>query len=279
MLKQYQIGLEVCPDKLYFTVMRPFKKHWQMLQTSFIDVPTGQFELAFSYLRKQIPDSFRQMIIGLPYHQVMMKEIQMDSSLQNGEIYQYLQHEALTFFGKPADYWYLDFEILPSTIPNQNIIRAVAAPQKITLDWEALCKTHGFKLRAIDVDVLALMRLLPWIEGYAEQLTQALIWIKKNEFLFMVIHYSNLIYIKRLNLPDPDLIAANMAAIIQFFSGLYPQYELDHGFLLGELDNANMTKKIIESTALNIQIAKINCFGISPAHYVSMALGIHPYDY
>lgn len=281
MKKHYQIGIEVSTDELYFTVVSRQRQQWLIQETDSISFQLGRLDHALHILRQQISRSIRHTIIGLPYHQVIIKEIQVDSNLTAEEIYQYLQHRATTIFGDAAGPLYLDFEKISLDSTEQITIRVVAAPKTQVNEWKLRCQKNGFKLMAVDIDVLSLLRLTPWLQEHNHQRAQAFIWLKKTELILIVMNSDQLIYVKRSSLSTSLSICEQLTMMFQFFYGLYPQCDLEQGLVFGEVQALDFNNLILlgqNYLAIKLAVFKDH-FISSSSQFCSLALSVYPYAY
>ncbi len=281
MKKHYQIGIEVSTDQLYFTVVSRLRQQWLIQETGSIGFELDRLDHALHALRQQISRAIRHTIIGLAYHQVMIKEIQVDSNLTAEEIYQYLQIRAMTIFGDAAGPLYLDFEKISLASTEQTTIRVVAAPKNHVNDWKLRCQQNGFKLMAVDIDVLSLVRLAPWFQELNHQRAQAFIWLKKTELILIVMNSDQLIYVKRSSLLTSLSICEQLTMMLQFFYGLYPQCELEQGLVFGEVQELNFNNLILlGQNYLSVKLAVFKDHLISSSsQFCSLALSVYPYAY
>ena len=118
----------------------------------------------------------------------------------------------------------MDFEpcLFPANISHQHCFRAVAAAKENMLPWFRLCREAGLRVRAVDIDILALARLNRTFEGYEHGQPQALLWLKSTELLFIVAQNGQLIYAKRTAHTPLQPLTGILTPLLQFFHGLFP---------------------------------------------------------
>lgn len=274
MNKNYQIGLEIIHDQFNFIITRQTGARWEIIETG--TLPADGTEITWANLRKQISRRIRDMIIGLSFQDIMLKEMQIDSSLNDHEIYEFLRQRAPKLFWNQIS-CAIDFEILPSVTSEKKTIRVVAARQDIISNCQQLCAKHQFKLMAVDVDILAILRIANWIEGFDDQSPQALVWIREQEFYLTITHQQNLIYLKHASL-EQDSFENIFISLLQFFYNLHPQYDLHRGFLLGHSEDV-LIDKIKSKISFDLEKASLKGFNINPKYLLSLGLGIHPHGH
>lgn len=253
-MKKYRIGLEFSEKKLQLAVVAKQKEGWQLLETFAIDLTLNNKQQVLQEARRSIARSIRHTIISVPYHQVMMKEIRVDNTLNSQEIYQHLQQQATSLLGKSANHWYLDFEpqVFSTQITQQACFRVVAAPRENILAAVQYCRELGFYVHTVTVDVLALAHITPTLQNYRSDQVQAMVWLRSYELLFMVTLSGQLIFSKTTTYQTRQSIPETLTALIHFFNGLYPQHILENIFLLADEPlSLSMENIVIENAALN----------------------------
>lgn len=219
----------------------------------------------------------RKGVLGVPYNQVLLKEINVDSTLKNHEIYRYLQHQSLTLFGKPADQWFLDMApcLYAATIAERHCFRVAAAPRESILAWLHICRKSRLRIKAVDIDILALTRLMPTFENYRADQPQALIWSKLSELIFIVARGGDLIYIKRTAYSPTSPLSGILTSLLQFYNGLYPQQAPIKIFLIDENNSvATANLGLTEPAVLNREIWQTSST-VTAAEFCSLGLAIY----
>lgn len=282
-MNQYQIGISLSENILHFCLAHKKKNVWRLLEShSHTLNSNNELGQVLRILRQQIPRRHRRIILGLPYHHVLMKEINIDASLQDHEIYFYLQQQASTFFGKTAKHWFIDYEFCPlmPASSTQRRIRIVAAAREDVLPLSRAFNSSHLGLHVIDIDVLALSRLMPWFEFFNPESAQGLVWIKTAELIFLVAQAGSLLYCKRSFYTTEQTLAEILAPLIQFYNGLFPQNILDLIFLMNDNSDNLFTDGLAHPL---LKIAKINSAladkktDISAHEFCSLGLAIYEY--
>jgi len=246
-MKKYRIGLEISPHQLGAAVAAKQKNGWRIIETLHVPIAANTIQQSLKQVRASIARSIQQTVFGLAYHQVLMKEIRLDATLTDAEVYHYLQQQASTLFGKPANHWFLDFERL------QSGYRVVAGLKQTILAGLTLCRESGFRVSAVDVEVLALARLMPTLAAYHPDQLQGLLWLKPTEALFIVAQTGKLIYAKTAPYcASTQTIAETVRPLLQFFNALYPQQSLANVLLISEESTPPLPEEF------NIKIAELN---------------------
>lgn len=247
-----QIGLEITENNLNFAVVARPNKRWQLLKVLSVPRLPGQEIQALLIARQHIAHKISDLIIGIPYTQVIMKEIQVANDLGPYEIYQHLKQQIPLLFGQNTLSWRIDFEPIPEPSSDSTItLRVIACSTHFINLWQSLCKQAGFRIRAVDVDVLALTRLAPLLNGYQSIEPQGLIWLKKLELFFLVIRDQQLRYVKcTRHLGTLESITQNFQQTLQFFFSSNPQDNLNNTILIDEIGELNF------ENFLNIHINK-----------------------
>ena len=277
-MKKCRVGLEIAEKTLQFAIVAKLKNGWRLIETLSLPVTADKMPHVLQEARRAIGKAIRNVILSVPYSQVLMKEIHLDSSLSPPEIYLFLQQQSPALFGKPAGEWLMDFEPcpFPANISRQNCFRAVAAAKGNILPWFRLCREAGLRVRAVDIDILALARLGCTFEGYEHGQPQALIWLKSTELLFIVAQDGRLIYAKRTAHTPLQSLTGILTPLLQFFHGLFPQYRLENIVFLNENSPLPEDPLIINSAALNPAIWQISS-PVMPHEFCSLGLAIHEY--
>lgn len=277
-MKKCRVGIEINEKKLQLAVVARQKTEWRLIEALTIPVTSNNMAQTLKQVHREIAGSTFRVVASLPYNQILMKEIRVDSSLSDQEVYEYLQQQSTTLFGQPSNHWFLDFEpsLFSKKNPQQTIFRVVATPRENMTHWIKIADESGFRISAIDVDVLALARLTPTFEHYQPDQPQALLWIKETELLLIISQAGHLIYSKRTTYSPAHSIAQVLPPLIQFFNGLYPQYILSNILFLDENPPVNSGNLEIKPAVLNNVIWKIP----SPLkHNAFCSLGLTLYEH
>jgi Tfp pilus assembly PilM family ATPase len=277
-MNKYRVGIEITDKKLQVAVVFKQKQLWRLMDT--VAFPLQNGDNLHEILRKScraLPGSIGHITLGIPYPQVLLKEIFVDPSLAPSEIYQYLNQQAAGIFGKPTLHWRLDFEPNPFTTNarNQVCYRAVAGPRETIETWQRIFRECGLTVSAIDVDVLALARLILTCEQYQPQQAQALLWVKPRELFFLVAQDGQMIYTKRAPLLSVQAFDTQLTSLLQFYNGLFPQYPLANKILLNE-NKSFIEDHSIKSASLNSEIWNTTKM-VLPDEFCSLGLAIHEY--
>lgn len=277
-MNKCRVGLEIAEKTLQFAIVAKLKNGWRLIETLSLSVTADKMPHVLQEARRAIGKPIRNVILSVPYSQVLMKEIHLDSSLTQPEIYLFLQQQSTTLFGKPAGEWLMDFEPcpFPANISRQHCFRAVAAAKEIMLPWFRLCQEAGLRIRAVDIDILALARLSRTFEGYEHGQPQALLWLKSTELLFIVAQNGQLIYTKRTAHSPLQPLTGILTPLLQFFHGLFPQYKLEKIVFLNENLPLPEDHLILNPAALNPAIWQIST-PVMPHEFCSLGLAIYDY--
>lgn len=282
-MSQFQIGITLIENNLHFCLVNKKQHSWRLLEshTYRLDSSNDLFQV-LRILRKQIPRRNRRIVLGLPYHRVLMKEIRIASALQDHEIYCYLQNQANSLFGKSAKPWFIDYEFCHSitTSASQRQIRAVAASSEEVLQLTQVFNSSNLDLHIIDVDVLALSRLMPCFDFYNPELAQGLVWIKTAELIFLVAQAGNLIFTKRSLYKTDQNLHEILTPLMQFYHGLFPENTIEIIFLINANSDGLFTTGIAHPL---LRIARINSAfhnqdsDIDAQDFCSLGLAIYEY--
>ncbi len=129
-------------------------------------------------------------------------------------------------------------------------------------------------MRAVDVDILALVRLACTFEGYQADKCQALLWLKATELVLITFKAAQLIYVKTTAYSSTQSLIEIWTSLLQFYNGMYPQHPLAQAFLLtANLDvcRENLTLK---TATLDSNIWKIHD-PIQPQEFCSIGLATY----
>lgn len=218
-MNKYRLGVEISADSLRLAVIAKHSAYWHVLETAELTLAGGDIQQNLRTLLKNIAPGIKQIILGLPHQRVLIKEVFIDSSLSYTEVYQYLQQQALPLFGKLAEHWVIDCEA------QAHSFRAAAAEREYVLNWVRLFRRLKKQVLAVDVDILALARLTPSLQGYQPERTQILLWLKPDELVFVAVKAGKLIYTKSAGYCANINLTETVPTLLQFFSRLYPEHQ------------------------------------------------------
>lgn len=275
-MKKHRIGLAIAENELHLAVVTRKKNHWQLVETLSVPVTTDNIRQMLQQARCGLARSIQCTIIGLPYHQVLMKEIHLDTQLTPADVYQYLQQQLPVLLGKPAQHWFFDFEPMrfSTAVASQTAFRLAAAPQENIATWLQICRAAGLHVQYLDVDVLALARLLPTLTAYHPDQPQALLWLKTSELLFTVSRAGQLIYAKKTIYIKDQPMMQTLTSLLQFFNGLYPHSPPASIILVDENSGHSLENLPVQSAELNSGIWE---FGtpVQAQYFCSLGLAIY----
>ncbi|MDZ5603970.1 pilus assembly protein PilM [Pseudomonas sp. RP23018S] len=108
----------------------------------------------------------RQAVLALPAAQVMCKRCCLPAGLNDDALEQQVLAQAEQLFPVTLDDLALDFQVLgPAATPGQVEVLVAACRQHMLDPLEALCAAVGLELVALEVDSLALQRVMPATSG------------------------------------------------------------------------------------------------------------------
>lgn len=285
-MSDYRIGIELTENHLHFCLVSKKNNCWRLLESqSHLLSAANELPSILRIIRKTIPRFNRQIILGLAYHHVLMKEIKIDSSLADKEIYFYLQNQAHVLFGKTERHWVLDYEFCQSMSNEISYrqIRVIAAAKAEIFRVNKLFYSSHLKIRFIQVDVLALSRLMSFFEFFKPEIPQGLLWIKTSELIFIVAKAENLLYVKRTSYQHDKSLQEILTSLLQFFYALFPQTNLETIFLLNTIKDIMFNTDIIDLNSIYLKNAIINCEfftkieTILPSAFCSLGLATYEY--
>jgi Tfp pilus assembly PilM family ATPase len=229
-MMKYRIGISMTEKNWQVAIVARQRNGWRLLETMSTEKSVENLKEIFRQVRRRKRFGVCA-VLGLPYHQTWMKEIQLDTGLTDSEIYRYLQQQAPILFGKPTAHWFFDF-----TPGLRDKTRIVAAAREHVTEWLALARACQLPVHAVDVDVLALARLLRTLDAYHPNQPQALIWPNTTDLIFMVAQAGQLIYAKKALYSPTQPLSDVLTSLSQFFTRLYPEYPLTDFLLLSDQD-------------------------------------------
>ncbi len=177
--------------------------------------------------------------------------------------------------GKTANDWSLDFE--PSLVKASHELtkkfRVVAIPKVHIKEWVKFCSEYGFEIKVIDVDILALSRLVPTLEYGQPEQALALLWVKEQEFIFIATFKGQLIYVKTAPL-QPHFFKETVYQILQFYHGLFPDWVISEILLIDRTFSLDVDGYKIKPAKLNFEIWQTH-HTITAASFCSLGLAIY----
>ncbi|MFS0825458.1 type IV pilus biogenesis protein PilM [Pseudomonas phoenicis] len=104
----------------------------------------------------------RQVAMALSAGQVMCKRCVLPAGLRDDALERQLLAQAEQLFPVPLDDLALDFQVLgPATTPGELDVLVAACRQSVLDPFEQLCASAGLQMVAMEIDSLALRRLMP----------------------------------------------------------------------------------------------------------------------
>lgn len=278
-MKNLRVGIALAESRLHCSLVCKDKNRWRRLASHHYTFSAGNLCQTLLQIRAQIPRTARCTILGLPYHRVLMKEIKIDAQLNDEEIYRYLQNQAIALYAKPAQYWFMDYEVCDLQQQQSLLmkIRSISASREELFRLQKDFRTSRLTLSRVDVDVLALSRLTPTLEFYNPDQAQALIWIKQNEVLFLAVKTGKLIYVKRAPLSPEQNLNEILPGLIHFYHRLYPQHPLEDIFLIDENPTSrsdSFAHPLLKTILLNPMIWHTDQ-EVDPGDFCSLGLAIY----
>ncbi len=276
MQKNY-IGLEVFNEKIQIAILSRQNSQWRINEILTILRSEEGLEKDLHLIRRRIK-SIKQAILCLPEIPVLIKEFTLDPSLSAQEIYHYLQLQSAIILGQPFDHWFLDFEpcISHPLLSHLTNFRIAAIPRESTNRQLEICRSAGFKIKALDLEIFALSRLICHFEGYQPEMTQGLVLIKEKELLFLACLDGRLIYTKKTSYSLDYSVSQLLAPLIQFYNRVFPEFNLTQIYLLANQKILSIEGISIESPSLKSSIWQ---FSLSPEINELVSLGLAIYGY
>lgn len=257
---EYRIGLEIAEDTLRLAVVTKLKTGWRLENVFMVEALTGNITSSLRLGRG---------VFCLPGRRVLMKELDLDIDGGKDEIYQYLRQQSCTLLGRPTEHWGFDFEVT-----QENQVRVAAAPREDIETWLRVCHAGGLRVCAVDVDVLALARLMSALTGYQPEQPQALLWLKSAELIFIVAQAGKLIYAKRTTYHAEQRVEKILTPLLRFFHGIYPQHSPTLLFSLNDLEMTVIGNLPIKTAELNPAIWQLSAT-MQPDFFCSLGLALY----
>ncbi|WP_028632032.1 type IV pilus biogenesis protein PilM [Pseudomonas parafulva] len=164
-------GLEITAGSVRALQLRRRKRHYHVVSWAeeLFDPPAGTHWMAqpasvvAALQRMRRRSGLRKVAMALPADQVICKYCQLPLGLDEGQMEAQLLADAERLFPFPLDDLALDFQVLHACAAQPGLAQVmVAACRQSTLaSLEALVAEAGLQLEAVEVDTLALRRLVP----------------------------------------------------------------------------------------------------------------------
>ncbi|MBS0349956.1 MAG: pilus assembly protein PilM [Proteobacteria bacterium] len=274
-MEKIRTGMEINGNSVRIAVITPVKKsQWRILEIADFATEPEYLPNLLQRLKRELPLQRGKIIASVPHEQTLFKDIWLDASLKNQEIYRYLLQQVPLLFGNFAENWAFDFEITES-VKNQNRISVVSLPQNKINQYRKWFKESKLAIHALDVDILALARLTTTCADWQMDQIQAWIEIKEFEWIFMVFRNQNLWFQKRA-MPTSEKAAMQnqIAKLTQFYNGLFPEWPISQvSVLINNSSSKNHTD--FQPVALNHD----TWTDTNVSHSAFCSLGLAIYDY
>lgn len=107
-----------------------------------------------SYATKQT-----RIIVGIPIAQAMMQQLNIDATLSDDDVNQYLNNQVESFFGEKSESLYWDYETQSKNADHHSIMLVAIAKTRIKEIEQAFSQSN-LKITAIEPDAVALARAI-----------------------------------------------------------------------------------------------------------------------
>lgn len=200
----------------------------------------------------------KSAIVALKYSSILTKVIDLDSSLSFYEIWKYLCVNSKKHFGLLSQNICVDFEILDYSKSSANRINVqlIAARRSFVEERVSLLAEANLKIKALDVEHLALARAGIFLYATLKNEIIALINCKNNELLFCVIKNKKIVYTNEVNVASNESIDSIIIAELQLFFATY-NFFITHLVLSGDSGIGQINLLSIENffkTKISIRI-------------------------
>ncbi len=264
-----QIGLEINDSKLGVTTIMPTQRGHKILNNFTMKIDNKKIgRNLLTQVRQKIPSEFKKTILGMSINDVMIKQVKLDACLSDKNIFDYLSHNSEEYFGEPIDKLMIDFERLATTKDeaNRTELRVVATRRNKLFPLIENLSQAGFEMKAVDVDVFALVRILPFCDVHACHKITGIVYIYPNGLVYCVVKDQQLIYSKgeifnftNPNQPDNTQIFGTINRALQYYKARYPALKLEQIILAGESQHlVELVILISEQLNITTSIARIS---------------------
>lgn len=141
------LGITLSQNQLYFAEWGK-DRHWHTHAITYTSKQNAMRELNFTFKKTH------EIVLGLPHSACTVQHLTFATQLSKHEISIYLQSK---FSGE-----YFDYHI-NTTQPSVCLLNVVSVKQAIIEDYLALFQSYKSKIKAIDLNVLALHRFKRWM--------------------------------------------------------------------------------------------------------------------
>lgn len=198
-----QLGIEITPHQMHGLLLTKYKQELIVNQSASLPWNSQKsYADNLLVLTSHFTDKKLDVIIGINYQKIISKTLNFEASLSEKEILEHLDQHASSYFGYASDKIYFDFKKCGLTSENDKFSYQVVAAQRVPLEpLIRACKGLGLKIRAIDVDVFAIVRAVLLSAEYNDSLTMAVILTSTEQILFCVIKSRQIYFVKII---DPE---------------------------------------------------------------------------
>lgn len=111
---------------------------------------------------KSLISKSTRVILALPSHETLLKNVTVDAVLTDEEIITHIQSQSLILFGYPKEQLCFDYETHLIEQGNRHLVVAACHQSKIST-YQDCFKELKLPLDAIDIDIFSLLRLTPFL--------------------------------------------------------------------------------------------------------------------
>lgn len=281
-----QIGIEIGDDYLRGVCLEKTKhREYHLIEKSVIPWCSDDKEslplILLQFIRNNFPEKAR-IVLSIQYKLVTMKDLDLDDKLKDSEILKYLIRHSKQLFGHSIQDLYLDF----FRLKNASSTRIVVTRQSVLTPILNLCQKNNMPIKAIDVDIFALIRGLEFLLKYDYHKHIGIILIRTTHILFATCHRNELYFIKSEDYNNTDFSIDNeirfVGALKRAFQSYHAQYSqpIEQIILLGK-DDLTATKILLSQDIFPpISIPAMNhSFPLETSWLCAYGLAVRGFDH
>ena len=160
-----QVGIDLTEMDLRAVKIIQKDRRWQLLASTIVPLDSqipARLALfkALQKVREQLAYRHEKTVIAVDHDAVIHKTLRLEPTLHESEVYRYLQKQSPVLFHAPSQELYYDYACLTQATASSNQWHVWVAKQSTIHELVQIMKASHYRLRAVDISDLAVVRAL-----------------------------------------------------------------------------------------------------------------------